>query len=451
MKINNIKVIYLAFLLLVITNFRVSGQQPTLAKDKKTPSTEKINPFPNQDYPFDKRSSFTPIYNHQNLGGWKMQGKGLWTVEQGAFVGRRDPSEKEDSWLFSSAEWDDFALELEFYAPAKCNSGIGIRMPKDSVGSPDVHGYEVQISDLPQRKLTGSLLHHVESRGDNRHLPNQWNQLTIICEGDHIQVYLNRQKILDEHVQGSKKGRIGLQLPKDVEFAKQVIRFRNLRVKDLRPLKSSIPATYQGRPFVDTLHTAGPQVIPGKLECAYYDLGGEGVAYHDFEVENRGSGGLNVAPNHQRPHATSYEWAFRKEESVDLSYAKDFADFNHTNNYYTPEVNQFYVGWTEDNEWLNYTVEVKVAGTYKIDALYANNDASITFDVDQKPASTCKLPLNTGNFHAWNKAEIGTITFSEPGLHLLTFHYNKGNNFAYFEFTLAEKRPIHQNRFFLKI
>lgn len=207
-----------------------------------------------------------------------------------------------------------------------------------------------------------------------------------------------------------------------------------------KPIKSSIPANYQGRPFVDTRHTAGAQVIPGKLECAYYDLGGEGVAYHDFEVENRGSGGLNLAPNHQRPHATSYEWAFRKEESVDLSYAKDFADFNHTNNYYTPEVNQFYVGWTEDKEWLNYTVEVKVAGTYKIDALYANNDASITFDVDQKPASTCKLPLNTGNFHAWNKAEIGTITFSEAGLHLLTFHYNKGNNFAYFEFTLAEKK-----------
>jgi hypothetical protein len=60
--------------------------------------------------------------------------------------------------------------------------------------------------------------------------------------------------------------------------------------------------------------------------------------------------------------------------------------------------------------------------------------------VDQKPVSTCKLPLNTGNFHYWNKAEIGTITFPEPGLHLLTFHHNKGNNFAWFEFTLAEKK-----------
>ena len=64
----------------------------------------------------------------------------------------------------------------------------------------------------------------------------------------------------------------------------------------------------------------------------------------------------------------------RKDESVDVSYTKDFADFNHTNNYYTPAMNQLYVGWTENNEWLNYTVNVKMAGTYKISALYTNND-----------------------------------------------------------------------------
>ena len=102
------------------------------------------------------------------------------------------------------------------------------------------------------------------------------------------------------------------------------------------------------------------------------------------------------------------------------------------------EVNQFYVGWTENNEWLNYTVDVKRSGTYRIDALYANNDTTIIIDVNQKPASTCKLPLKTGSYHIWNKAEIGSITFTEAGLQLLTFHYNKGNNFAWLEFTLVD-------------
>ena len=396
--------------------------------------------IPGNDYPFEDRTGFIPITNRQNLGSWVMQGKAFWKVEQGAFVGQQDPSGKDDSWLFTSSEWSDFALELEFNVPENSNSGIAIRMPKDSMGSPDVYGYEVQISDLPKRKVTGSLLHHKESGGYNLLLPNQWNHLAIICEEEHIRVYLNKQKVLDEKAKGSMKGRIGLQVPKDPEFSKQVVQFRNLRVKDLTPVKSFIPVNYKGRPFIDAMHTAGAQVIPGKLECAFYDLGGEGVAYHDFETENRGSGGLNMMPNHQRPQATPYEWEFRKEEGVDISYTKDFADFNHNNNYYIPPVNQFYVGWTENNEWLNYTVDVKVAGTYKIDALYSNNDSIITFDINEKPASTCKLPLTTGNFHIWNKGEIGTITFPEPGLHLLTFHYHKYNNFAWFEFTLIEKK-----------
>lgn len=94
--------------------------------------------------------------------------------------------------------------------------------------------------------------------------------------------------------------------------------------------------------------------------------------------------------------------------------------------------NQFYIGWTKDNEWLNYTVDSKVAGTYKIESLHGNNNSTIIFDVVQKPASSCKLPIKAGSFHIWSKAAIGAITFSDPGLHLLTFHYNKGNNFAHF-------------------
>ena len=245
-------------------------------------------------------------------------------MEQVDFVGRPDATEPKDSWLFTSSEWEDFALDLEFNLPENGNSGIGIRMPKDSVGDPDRYGYEVQISGIPKRKLTGSLLHHAESKGDNLYRPNQWNHLLIVCEGDHIRIYLKKENILDERVSGSKKGRIGLQVPKDPEFAKLVVRFRNLKVKNLSPTKSFIPANYKGRPFVDSFHTTGPQVIPGKIECALYDLGGEGVSYHDFESVNRGSGGLNEETNHQRPHATPYEWRFRKSEGIVVSYAKGF-------------------------------------------------------------------------------------------------------------------------------
>lgn len=196
---------------------------------------------------------------------------------------------------------------------------------------------------------------------------------------------------------------------------------------------AALPPDYQGKPFHDSVYSAGPQVIPGRIECAYYDLGGEGVAYHDTDAINHGSGELNQKPDHQRPHATAYYWNFRKDEGVDISYTKDFADFNHTN-IVSPETNQLYIGWTADGEWVNYTVNVKKAGTYKIIALYSDEANTIQFSINNKPAAECKLPLDTGSFHKWNKAEVGTITFSEPGIQLLTFHYNAGNNFAYFDF-----------------
>ena len=199
---------------------------------------------------------------------------------------------------------------------------------------------------------------------------------------------------------------------------------------------STFPTNYQGKPFEDQVYRGGPQVIPGRVECAYFDLGGEGIAYHDADAINHGSGELNLNPDHQRPHATSYFWAFRKEEGMDISYTKDFADFNHPN-FFTPSTNQLYIGWTSDNEWCNYTVNVKAAGTYKIAVLYSNAANPIWIWVDGQPASECRLPLNTGSWHIWNKAEIGTISFSEAGLHLLTFHYNAGNNFAYFDFELT--------------
>jgi hypothetical protein len=89
-------------------------------------------------------------------------------------------------------------------------------------------------------------------------------------------------------------------------------------------------------------------------------------------------------------------------------------------------------------------VDAKAAGVYKVRALYSNQANTITFDLNRKPAATCKLPVATGGPHTWNYAEIGTITFPQPGLQLLTFHYNTGNNFAFFEFEKVE--PKEQKR-----
>lgn len=177
------------------------------------------------------------------------------------------------------------------------------------------------------------------------------------------------------------------------------------------------------------------QVIPGRLECAFYDLGGEGVAYHDTTPINTLSAVLNQQAIHQRPHATAYHWNFRRDEGVDISYVKDFADLNHTNSA-NPPINQLYIGGTEDGEWCNYTVEVKKAGAYRIVGAYGNiaGMKPLRFSIDGKPAVECPCPVVTAGMHRWTREEIGTITFPEAGRHLLTLFYQRGYNLGYFDF-----------------
>lgn len=203
---------------------------------------------------------------------------------------------------------------------------------------------------------------------------------------------------------------------------------------------SGLPANYKGKPFKDEQHRSGPQVIPGTVQCALFDLGGEGVAYHDTDAINKGSGELNHQKNHCRPGTPEYICHFREKEGVDISYTKDFADFNHPN-LVTPEKDQLYIGWEADGEWVNYTVNVKKAGIYSINAMYGNAANTVTFSVNNRPTGDCKLPVDTGSMHKWNKAvNCGEITFPQAGLQLLTLHYNAGNNLAYFEFVPTTKK-----------
>ena len=206
-----------------------------------------------------------------------------------------------------------------------------------------------------------------------------------------------------------------------------------------------IPEQYQGKPFQDATHAAGPQVIPGRLQAAFYDLGGEGIAYHDTDAINHGSGELNYKSGHCEDGVPVAICHFRESEGVDISYVKKLVDLNHPN-MVAPDWQQLYIGWTEDGEWTNYTLEVKKAGKYKIAVMYSNLAQTIQFSLNNEPAADCNLPVNIPkqlplpNFpdwivwHTWNKAECGEINFPHTGLQLLTLHYKKGNNLAYFDF-----------------
>jgi hypothetical protein len=200
---------------------------------------------------------------------------------------------------------------------------------------------------------------------------------------------------------------------------------------------------YKGTPYHDSRYQGGAQKIPGRVDCAYYDLGGEGVAYHDTDAKNNGSGALNPADG-------TYLNQFRMDEGVDTSYTK-FHDQIDNNPYdvVQPPENLLYVGWTEPGEWFKITVEVAQAGVYSGDLLYTSNrGGTISMDVDGKTGTgplTIQSTFNAADpiawrqWHHWNVAK-GLVKLRLPkGRSVLTIHILSGGNMnlAYFDFKRA--------------
>lgn len=186
------------------------------------------------------------------------------------------------------------------------------------------------------------------------------------------------------------------------------------------------------------------QQLPGKLECEYYDEGGEGVAYHDTDSINNGSGKLNPANG-------TFLNEFRMKEGVDLSYTKTGNIDNNPYNKVPRDLNKFYVGWTQPGEWINYTVKVNKAGTYPIGLLYtANGDGTISLDIDGKDATGPLKITSTHDdrdtvqwrqWHHWNASDsIGSIALKK-GVQILTLHIitNGNMNLDYLNFGRGTK------------
>jgi len=205
----------------------------------------------------------------------------------------------------------------------------------------------------------------------------------------------------------------------------------------------NFPGEYAGKPFADSVFLQSPQVIPGKIQCEYYDVGGEGIAYHDNDSINSGSGILN-------PLDGSYLNEFRKNESVDISYTKSGGIDDNPYNISRPEMGQLYVGWTAPGEWLNYTVNVEKEGTYIVGLMYtAYSDGKVALSINNTPVNDSILIPSTyreddsiqwRQWHHWNL--IGNLTEIDlqKGKQVLSLHTiaNGNMNYDYLEFHIKK-------------
>jgi len=136
-----------------------------------------------------------------------------------------------------------------------------------------------------------------------------------------------------------------------------------------------------------------PVSIPGTIEAEDYDAGGQGMAYSDTETLNNGN-------------------AYRTTEGVDV-------EMNSPGNYN--------IGWTNEGEWLEYTVHVAESSSYTIRTVAAspNNNSSIRFKLDGNDITGSIIIPNTGGWQTYRPISTTGIQLDE-GIHVLQLFEETG-------------------------
>lgn len=157
---------------------------------------------------------------------------------------------------------------------------------------------------------------------------------------------------------------------------------------------------------VQTSFTGTPIAIPGMVETSDYDLGGEGLAYHDQDAANIPGG-------------------YRPAEGVDLE---------------PNGSGGFHIGYINPGEWVEYTVDVTEAGTYSVTGEIASEVSGGAFDVSFPDGATIALgniPATGGWTTHQEMALSGNIDL-EAGTQIMRINFtgNQPFNLDFLTFTL---------------
>ncbi len=154
-------------------------------------------------------------------------------------------------------------------------------------------------------------------------------------------------------------------------------------------------------PFNGTAHT-----IPGRIEAEEYDLGGEGLAYHEANAQgNQGNG------------------TFREDDEVDIEVCTDAGG-------------GFNLGYTLTDEWLEYTVDVTNTGAYDLDLRLAKdgNDGMFHIEMDGEDITGPITVPNTGGWQTWETVTLDKINLT-AGEHIMRIVFDSDYiNLNYVEF-----------------
>jgi hypothetical protein len=189
-----------------------------------------------------KEADWDSLFDGKTTEGWTARGE---VVRFEAVDGVLELISEKNVWVTSDLKLGDFVFEGEVKIPDDAektgfNSGLAFRCVGET-GKPK--GYQIEI-DGPYPGETGGVygiglggwIYPTEETKDAHRekimkalKKGEWNRYRVECEGAHIRTYVNDVLIGDVEDEQSLHGYFGIQ-----HHGKGgVVRFRNLRVKDL--------------------------------------------------------------------------------------------------------------------------------------------------------------------------------------------------------------------------
>jgi hypothetical protein len=145
-----------------------------------------------------------------------------------------------------------------------------------------------------------------------------------------------------------------------------------------------------------------------------FDLGKNGFAYSDKEVAHYGGDYT----------AWNTGWGLRND-GVDIEECKDLQD----------TTNGYNVGWTEDNEWMQYSLISDSTALYKLSVRHTSGYSGSKFHIEVNGVDvtgTLSLP-GTGGWQNWNTASFENILVPGGKIRIKYVNNQGGSNLSYFK------------------
>ena len=161
------------------------------------------------------------LFDGATLFGWQAATQANWQVTAGAIT----VSDGDAGLLYTTAEFSNYTLHLEFKSDPETNSGIFLRT-RGTPTDPATDCYEFNIAPLDNPFPTGSLV--ARKRVTPQVESTQWHTIQITVLDDQISALLDGNLVLDyQDSTPLGKGHIGLQLNSGA------VAFRNIRLQPL--------------------------------------------------------------------------------------------------------------------------------------------------------------------------------------------------------------------------